>query len=216
MLVSGRQRFFHRPALLEPGNDGGSFNTAAFGPFGERQCDSIMREAGVGAPVPGLLLSCRPSTIVRLVRAIVIDSVHRVLRRWALAHVRQEVLEAEPPLADCDSAPSVERERLVVRVEASLFHVSPYLAFPAVALSVLGVSFPFSDSVLDVFLCLLSPEAAAASCCPASERHSEHRSLVSAVAVAEPLHGVVGLFRRPLGAGDHNESVETFSDEVHA
>lgn len=67
-------------------------------------------EHDVVAPVAGLGFACGPDAVPRLVSAIVIDSLHRVLRAGPRPHVGyvvDEALSAAPALANGDATASV-------------------------------------------------------------------------------------------------------------
>lgn len=66
----------------------------------------------------------RPSAIVRLVVAVVVDAINRHSWRF-LTHVRKKVVELHPSFADCNSAPAILRESVIGRIGASLLHRVP-------------------------------------------------------------------------------------------
>ena len=78
-----------------------------------------------GPPVQGLFSVGGPSTILRAVRAVVVDAVNGQPARWWLAHVSQEVLEFKPAVADRDAAAAVTLIGMILRIRASLFHLHP-------------------------------------------------------------------------------------------
>ena len=78
------------------------------------------------ASVVGLCLSTRPSTVLRRVGAVVVDSLDRVKWGGLRSHVRREILEAgHPPLADADASSTVVGVPDAARVGAALNHRPP-------------------------------------------------------------------------------------------
>jgi hypothetical protein len=66
-----------------------------------------------------------PSTVVRAISKIIIDSIQRFCE-WAFAHISEEVLEIQPRIANSYSATAISRIGGVARIKASAFHMSPY------------------------------------------------------------------------------------------
>lgn len=54
-----------------------------------------------------LFFTCRPSTILGGIGAIIVNAINRVLRRWSLPHVDKEILKYLPALTDFDSAAAI-------------------------------------------------------------------------------------------------------------
>jgi hypothetical protein len=53
-----------------------------------------------------------------------------VLRGWLLAHIQQEIGKGiPPPVADCDTAPSVPKILIVIWIETALAHFYPRVVF---------------------------------------------------------------------------------------
>lgn len=84
---------------------------------------TLTRFSGL-TPVVYLLKRCGPSAILGRVVAVVVSTVDGQARR-TFAHVRKEVLELQPPLADLDASRSVSSELLIGGVPASVEHGSP-------------------------------------------------------------------------------------------
>lgn len=114
----------------------------------ERRCrdaeidrGSVERKAHVHAPIVGLFKGGRPCAVAGLVVAVVFFSL-QAETLWALPHVRKEVGERLPALANGDAAPSVSRVRAKVRVGAPVDHVSPDSIFLSLAADRLTVEQP--------------------------------------------------------------------------
>lgn len=71
-----------------------------------------------------LLSRCGPSTIVRFVVAVIVDSVQAVRGRWARSHVGKEINERRPTIAHADSSSTIVRVSWMSRC-ASRVHVYP-------------------------------------------------------------------------------------------
>lgn len=76
-----------------------------------------------------LLRTRGPSTVRRIVVALVVDSIERVRVRRSAPHVRDEVLVRAPLSADRDPACPVVLEEPMVRVVAPRQHVRPRAVF---------------------------------------------------------------------------------------
>ena len=89
----------------------------------------LLRSPGQPAPrippVGALLLARRPAAVARLVVAVPIDPVDRVVEAGAWAHVGEEVFELQPPLADDYAATAVALEGRVSWVRAATAHRGP-------------------------------------------------------------------------------------------
>lgn len=77
-------------------------------------------------PIARLLRTSRPPAVIRLVVAVVVDAIKRVLPRRLLAHVREERLEAAAPtIADRNAATAIAVPCRVARVRTALNHRPP-------------------------------------------------------------------------------------------
>lgn len=96
------------------------------GPIGQRQRFAAVAHKLRRAAVSCLLAPVRPAAVFWGVRAVVVDAVDAVFRRWARSHVRQEGFERmEPARADRNAAPSVPVVVRVVRIGRAAFHRTP-------------------------------------------------------------------------------------------
>ena len=111
-------------------------------------CSGVEKYFGLGdvkrycsswfSSVQVLLLSCRPSAIIRIIPAIVIDAIEGQ-PCGAFAHIDDEIPEIAPPFTDGNTSPAVVVEARVVPVVASVDHVKPRIVCTA-SLSVSCVS----------------------------------------------------------------------------
>jgi len=72
-----------------------------------------------------LLLTGGPSTVVRCVAFVIINSLECQFRLWAQTHIGKEILEYKPPLADSYTPTTITWIRRVFLVGTALNHVSP-------------------------------------------------------------------------------------------
>lgn len=89
-----------------------------FSPLRQGAHDSVPFDPNGATPVPCLLFPCRPATVARRVRSVVVDPI-KLLPIRPIAHVAQKCLERVAPLdAHCDASASVVREVRLQRIEA--------------------------------------------------------------------------------------------------
>lgn len=74
---------------------------------------------------PRLLMHRGPLAVGRLVITIGVQSVERVIRRWAWPHVVKKVVEVQPPFANTNAPCSISGVGNVVGIEAASFHRLP-------------------------------------------------------------------------------------------
>lgn len=117
-LHDARDRIFMRPAALEAFQDGRMSEAGQFRPFGDSQTQAASRDDDVVAGVPLLLPRRGPAAVVREVSAFVVDALDRVRATWTRPHVRHEILEIEPELADPEFRVALKRPMLRVRSSA--------------------------------------------------------------------------------------------------
>ena len=99
-------------------------------PISERLSFTVEGNHSITTSIVGLLYSCSPSTIIRLVISIIINSFHLMFRRRTLTHVRNEVFKGvSPSIAHCYSASAVVRKSIGFRVVASLLNAAPNVIY---------------------------------------------------------------------------------------
>lgn len=75
--------------------------------------------------VSGLLAGRCPPTIARLVMAVHVDAIDRMLLRWARAHVGKKGVEREPAITDSNASTAVVGVALGGQGRAALHHSAP-------------------------------------------------------------------------------------------
>ena len=150
------------PARLDAGVKGGIVNASPAGPLRDRKAFPLVVDEHVLPRVARLFCASCPATVAWFVVAVVVLAVY-LSPWWSLAHVGKEITKPVytcPSIANSDSSSAVILESLVLRVEASIFNMSPYSVFigqlPAPCRP---VSCLFSDEALAV-------DAPATSRCP--------------------------------------------------
>jgi hypothetical protein len=113
-------------ASVDTLSDAASREGQPFAPFSNGCLYSVVEDDDVVTPVPVLLGSRGPATVLGRVRSIVVDSVDSVLRRGPLAHIREESLKrVHPSPADRDAAAAVVDPGGNIAVRAAAFDVIP-------------------------------------------------------------------------------------------
>lgn len=101
-------------------------NTKPLSPLNERQRDTVPCDLAGRSPIALLRRPRGPRHVSGLVVALVVETLKRVLRRWAQADVGQEYLKRfAPPLTDRDAATSVVDKERARGIQAALLHVDP-------------------------------------------------------------------------------------------
>jgi len=102
-----------------------SFNANNVSPLAYRECLAAMGELENRSCIITLFLTCRPAAILRDIRAIVVNSIERLIRPW-FSHVSEEFFKTRlPSFADRDATPTVASVVLVFRSRAAVPHVAP-------------------------------------------------------------------------------------------
>ena len=96
--------FFYRPSFAVSPSDYSRCNTYCFSPLGYGPSNPLMGYVSYILSISGLFLRRRPSTVIRFVVAIVIDSINGVSDSWRMSHVGKEMLERIPPFANVNSS----------------------------------------------------------------------------------------------------------------
>lgn len=120
------QGFLHRPPFAEPHIECIGSDTDALRPLTESKGFPVVRQEASRAPIPSLLLSCCPATVLRRVGAIIVHAVEGVTRRGPWSHVIIEILKRfAPPVTYGDASASVPRVIGGSRFVASVQHMYP-------------------------------------------------------------------------------------------
>ncbi len=121
---------FWRPSSAQPAKDTPEFNAKASRPLFSSQCFPECRYGLSGSPVHGLLLAGSPSAVSRLIVAVVVDALNRVIPRRSIAHVSEEGMEVDAPsLTHLNAAASITMETRYFGIVAALFHAAPCRVF---------------------------------------------------------------------------------------
>jgi hypothetical protein len=112
--------FDRPPVLVDPSMQSPNTNTKALGPINQRHGLAVVRQGFAVASVSRLLgLGC-PAAVARIVVAVIVDAVYRVVRRWPCPHVLKECREtASPLLAHLYTSASVAVVCVILLVLAS-------------------------------------------------------------------------------------------------
>ncbi len=113
------------PLLFESAPKRVLCDAQSFSPLDHRERGSLMCDHHVSGSVSLLGGWCRPSTILRRIRAVIVDAVQLMNRRWAQAHIGEERIESSPAIAYGDASTAIARIARRVRVQASCLHGSP-------------------------------------------------------------------------------------------
>jgi hypothetical protein len=136
--LTGKSAFW-RNAALKASEQSTVVNTKMPGPIGYAHCLAIVGDIVILARIVALFSAGSPSAIVRGVRPVIVNALDRMLRRWPLSHVGEEVVEGRvPSLAHDNPAPAIVRVDMGVGIVASGADASPYLVFGRTGTPMLG------------------------------------------------------------------------------
>jgi hypothetical protein len=80
--------------------------------------------------VANLLRTSRPSTIPRLIVAVIVYAVDLMLGRWLCAHISKEGFKrVSPAVANCDATPAISLPSVVIGIATALNHSIPGAKF---------------------------------------------------------------------------------------
>ena len=95
-------------------------------PVDDTTSNSVYRYVDVGASISRLLKIGDPTTVSRLVVAVVVDTINRVFFGWTRPHVGIECLKAvEPSITNLDTSRSIDWKFVIGLVSASSLHSGP-------------------------------------------------------------------------------------------
>lgn len=157
----------------------------------------------------GLLFRCRPTTVIRLVMTIIVETFDHHLRRWPAPHVFDEGCKTKrPSFANKNSPSAIAVIAFMVLVVASGNHPSPDVIFrPSLAFTRCAVTH-FRTTGFKHF----SEETSAAFCVILNQVSACNHGELSAFALAKP-SDVPTFTVRKLPAY-YSESVEFFAGKV--
>lgn len=120
------QGAFHRPAIVEEAVDQSGSAQAQL----SRPLTNVLRSPPKGnravvALVVCLLLACRPATVFRRVRPVVIDALYRHVIGWPTHVIAEVLIRVKPAITDNNSASAVPGIVATRRVAAPLPYIHP-------------------------------------------------------------------------------------------
>lgn len=149
------QGFANRPSALEPRLYHGMTEPGSPSPFGERKSNPSVANSPVGSRVAILFRFGSPSAILWAVRAVIVDSLDRVSRRWLSSHICKKALEGFPARTYGDAAASIIFISWVRDPKAARQHIRPRVIFRRICAAMCFVGFGSQAAVLasatDVF-----------------------------------------------------------------
>lgn len=157
-------------------------NTDFTAPLGNGLRLSGIGQKSIAASVVGLLLSRRPSAILRGVMPLVVDAIQR-FALGLFTHVGQERLETpQPLLTNRDAAPPVVVEVGYTRIGAATNH-----RFPTAASRTHVANTVWADGPRRIDLSLLIAKATTGARRAFGQVNRLHHLLLSALTTAQPL-----------------------------
>lgn len=139
----------NRPSGSQPTADGVARYPYFCTPLSKRERAAVMDNLRIASTVVQLNIWRGPSAILRLVIAIVVDTIKRMSVRWSQSHVGQKVFEGTaPPFAHSDASSSVAPIGWPVRVFATRAHVRPCDVFSCIRFSMRPTQFDYRASAL--------------------------------------------------------------------
>lgn len=125
--IGNGQSVFHAPAKPQTAHDVVWANSKNLGPVLDAECLAVMSEKSVRTFVAALLCGCGPTTVARLVMAVIVRvAVQGVFGTRAFAHVFQETLErVSPTFTDTNPSAAIVVISPGRRRVATALHLSP-------------------------------------------------------------------------------------------
>lgn len=118
------QNTFNRPSCMVSALQCGAFYAQFRAPFRDIHRLPFECQADVATSIVGLSLTSSPFAVIRLVVAIVVTTLKRLLSR-TLAHVGKEVFKLLPSRADHDAASSIVSKLRAAWIRAARNHALP-------------------------------------------------------------------------------------------
>ena len=118
------------PAKIEASAQCRARDAQSLRPLRKRQCDAVMGDEVIAAAVVVLPDHGRPAHVARLVIAVIVDAIKRVLPRWTSANVSKKCLKGrQPRITHADTTTPVVGIFRSLRIGAARFHVAPRSVF---------------------------------------------------------------------------------------
>ncbi len=177
-------------------------DTRLSAPLRQGQISALIFVAFIFLGIARLLRWGGPSHVARLVIAVVVDAVNRMVRRWLASHVLKERHElVAPSFTDGDASSTVAGEVLIVGVVAPRSHSIPLGIFWALAHPVRSVR----------SRCAFAHKASAGLRLLVAQRASFSVSGIAAIALAAPVNHAIESTRKP----KNDPSAEALSRNVY-
>lgn len=192
-----------RPAGMEALRNQALVNPQNLSPLRNGQRLPGMRQPHACAAIVSLSSAGGPYAIIRLIVAIIIESLKR-MSCWRLAHVSEEVFELSPSGAYVDTSAAIAIKAICGRVAASFFHVQPCFVCRRSTHSM----------SLAAIRCQLAPQTAAGFSFPATQGTGGCLCGATAVTCACPARAAsLGISGQFLDGNQAGESI-TYADKV--
>lgn len=81
----------------------------------------------LSSPIMPLFHGCCPTAIIRAIRAVVVETINAMVRRWTRLHILDEVLDDMPAMAHPDAPSSIIRVFVIPLLVTPGHHRRPYL-----------------------------------------------------------------------------------------
>lgn len=123
------KRLFQRPAAFETQVKSNRMDAKNSCPLRDCLCDAVEGDKPARPPVIILNLFRSPSHIARFVIAIVVDSVKRMFRRWALSYIIKKRRKGLPAFTNRDASSAVVVVKPALRISTPASHSDPCPVF---------------------------------------------------------------------------------------
>jgi hypothetical protein len=196
-------RSFNGPSVPQSVEQCVVVDVDAFGPVGDAHAYAGVGHDFVTPRISTLLSTCRPSAVVRRIRAIVVDAVQAISDR-ARTHICKKIKERSPAIYDGNSSSAIVIKAIVVRISAALDHVvpDPYFTFRKFVFALLTFVEEFSS------------QAAAATRTVISKVSSADDCFVSAGTAAPPHPAIVSESITSVDLSQYAQTAERLTNEV--
>jgi hypothetical protein len=186
--------------------ENGERQTRPFRPLTDGKRQTAECYSTVGACVSALSLLIGPTTISRLVIAVVVDTIDGVMRRWSPTHVLKEGwVRRAPALTDLDATATVVGPRPAGARVASLQHASvdPVFCYAHSCRSV---------AVLSASRCDIEPLVATTRASHATAQVTRDDLLLTSACAATKNPARSPITNRPGDLGENRKKAERLSD----
>jgi hypothetical protein len=124
-----RQRTLHAPASAKPAAYRTGSYTKKTRPLGKAHRLATMFDDMASLFIEALFRQWNPLAVLWGVRAVVVNSLNRVLRGRLSPHVSEKVLECQPPVANANAPAAIRVVAIGARILAPINHPAPRRVF---------------------------------------------------------------------------------------